>query len=821
MAKNISDLPHALAHSDELTRLLDVRSPAVFLDYDGTLTPIVDRPEDAVISHGMRRTVRELTGRCRVCVVSGRDRRVVQELMGLDNLIVAGSHGFDIWSPEGTVEREEGAEFEALLDEVKRRLHEELDPIEGALVELKRISIAAHYRLVSDEERPRVRKVVDTILAEHPEDLKITPGKMVYEIQPKIEWDKGRAMLYLLETLDLDRDDVVPLYLGDDVTDEDAFETLAERGVGIFVGSPDDPEVAALEWTFAYDSFDPDEEGLRGALTSTGNGYFCSRGAAEWADADDVHYPGTYMHGGYNRETTIMAGRPVLNEDLVNLPNWLVLKLQIEDELVNVNNVELLSYRHELDVRNATVVRAMRFRDRAGRETTLLGRRFVSIADMHQGAIEWTITPENWSGKVIVISALDGRVMNRGVARYRQLEGRHLEPDLTRAIGPDVIALRARTRQSHIYIAEAARTRVYGEHEVVSVGRDLYQIDNYIQETLTFDVEEDSPVRVEKMVAIYSSRDHAINEPLANAIKAVGRYEPFAEAFRGHVFWDELYIYPFLDFRLPEITRELVMYRYRRLDEARAAAKDAGYRGAMYPWQSGSDGKEETQVVHLNPRSGRWDRDLSHNQRHVNAAIFYNVWRYYQATEDYEFLLGYGAEMMLEIARFWSSIAKFNPDRGRYEIHGVMGPDEFHEKYPDSEEEGLRNNAYTNVMVAWICETAQKVLDLLPDTRRRSLCAKIGLSENELQMWKDTSHRMFVPFHGDGIISQFEGYEELEELDWEFYRAKYGNIQRLDRILRAEGDTPDRYKLSKQADALMLFFLFPEEELRRLFERLR
>jgi trehalose/maltose hydrolase-like predicted phosphorylase len=633
-------------------------------------------------------------------------------------------------------------------------------------------------------------------------------------------------------------------------------------------------------WMLAYDFFDPAEEGLREALTSTGNGYFCTRGTAEWTDADDVHYPGTYVHGGYNRETTIMGGRPVLNEDLVNVPNWLVFKLQIEDELVSLGDVELLSYRHELDIRNATVVRVLRFRDRAGRETTLHSRRFVSVANMHQGAIEWTITPENWSGKVLVISALDGRVMNRGVARYRQLEGRHLEPDLTRAIGPDVIALRARTRQSHIYIAEAARTRVYGEHEVVSVGRDLYQTDNYIQETLTFDVKENSPVRVEKMVAIYTSRDHAINEPLDNAIKAVVRYEPFAEAFdhharawdelwsvcdvripkdsrvqllvrlhishvlqvcsphtadldagvparglngeayRGHVFWDELYIYPFLNFRLPEITRELLMYRYRRLDEARATAKEAGYRGAMYPWQSGSDGKEETQIVHLNPRSGRWDRDLSHNQRHINAAIFYNIWRYHQATEDSEFLLGHGAEMMLEIARFWSSIASFNPDRERYEIHGVMGPDEFHEKYPDSEEEGLRNNAYTNVLVAWICETAQEVLDLLPERRRRSLCAKIGLSENEVQMWKDMSHRMFVPFHGDGIISQFEGYEELEELDWKSYHTKYGNIQRLDRILRAEGDTPDRYKLSKQADALMLFFLFPEEELRRLFERL-
>jgi trehalose 6-phosphate phosphatase len=244
MAKNISDLPHALAHGDELTRLLDVRSPAVFLDYDGTLTPIVDRPEDAVISHGMRRTVRQLAGRCPVCVVSGRDRRVVHELIGLDDLIVAGSHGFDIWSPEGTIGREEGAEFETLLDEVRARLHEELVPIEGALVEPKRSSVAAHYRLVSDEERPRVKEVVDTILAEYPDELKVTPGKMVYEIQPKIEWDKGRAILYLLETLELDRDDVVPLYLGDDVTDEDAFEILAGRGVGIFVGSPDDPEVA-------------------------------------------------------------------------------------------------------------------------------------------------------------------------------------------------------------------------------------------------------------------------------------------------------------------------------------------------------------------------------------------------------------------------------------------------------------------------------------------------------------------------------------------------------------------------------------------------
>jgi len=292
------------------------------------------------------------------------------------------------------------------------------------------------------------------------------------------------------------------------------------------------------------------------------------------------------------------------------------------------------------------------------------------------------------------------------------------------------------------------------------------------------------------------------------------------EAYRGHVFWDEIYALSFFNFRLPEVTRGLLMYRYRRMGEARAAAREAGWRGAMFPWQSGSEGTEETQRVHLNPLSGRWEPDLSRNQRHVNAAIFYNIWRYYLTTDDLEFLDRYGAEMMLEIARFWASIAHFNPERERYEIHGVMGPDEFHEKYPDAPEGGLRNNAYTNIMVAWLCDIAGQLLTLLPDSRVEALRARLGISADELALWQDMSHRTFVPFHGDGIISQFEGYDELEELDWDAYRAKYGNIQRLDRILRAEGDDPNRYKITKQADTVMLFYLFSGEELREIFGRL-
>ena len=634
-------------------------------------------------------------------------------------------------------------------------------------------------------------------------------------------------------------------------------------------------------FALTYDGFDPHQEGLREALTSTGNGYLCARGTAEWEDADGVHYPGTYAHGVYNRETTILGGLPVLNEDLVNLPNWLVVKVRIEGEdAIRLADVELLDYRHSLDIRNAVVMRELRFRDRSSRETTLQSRRFVSMADVHHAGIEWTLTAENWSGRVEVVCALDGRVTNSGVARYQQLEGRHLDPVSPRTFGPEVIALKVQTRQSNLYISQAARSRVFRGTDPVTVERSLYQTEDYIQQILAFDVQKGVAVRVEKLVVFSTSRDPATSDSLARAGTSAQRSGAFeaelgrhraaweelwrvcdlqvkadpevqrllrlhtchllqvcsrftadidagvparglnGEAYRGHVFWDELYVYPFLNYRMPEVTRGLLMYRYRRLDEARAAAHEAGFSGAMFPWQSGSEGKEETQRVHLNPISGRWEPDLSRNQRHVNAAIFYNIWHYFQATQDLAFLRDYGAEMMLEIARFWASIAHFNPDRDRYEIHGVMGPDEFHEKYPGATEGGLRNNAYTNVMVAWLCELAQEVLSLLPGSRAEALRDRLELGDDELRTWDDMSRRMFVPFQDGGIISQFEGYDELEELDWDAYRATHGNIQRLDRIMRADGDDPNRYKVTKQADTVMLFYLFSSDELQRVFDRL-
>jgi len=639
------------------------------------------------------------------------------------------------------------------------------------------------------------------------------------------------------------------------------------------------------EWHWTYDEYRPKQELLREALCTLGNGYFATRGAAPEADADEVHYPGTYLAGGYDRAKTEVQGRVVENEDLVNLPNWLVLKLRIEDgDWLDLDSVEILSYRQSLEMRDGILVRDVRFRDAAGRETRMVQRRLVHIRLHHLAVLQTELTALNWSGSVEVLSALDGRVINDGVERYRGLEGRHLQPLGTEGVEDDGIFLRTRTRQSRLEIALAARTCAYRDDRRLDLEPSLDSREDFIGQSFQLRLERDRPVTIEKLVALYTSRDAAITECGHEACKAIRRAPRFGElltdhalfwrqlwdrfdleltlrdddggrtasilrlhlfhllvtaspqvmdldvgvparglhgeAYRGHIFWDELFIFPILDLRLPEITRSLLMYRYRRLDEARDAAREAGLRGAMYPWQSGSNGREESQRLHLNPRSGRWTPDETRLQRHVSSAIAFNIWQYYEITGDTEFLSFYGAEMLLDIARFWASKAAHNQSLDRYEIRNVVGPDEFHTGYPDREEPGLDNHAYTTVMAVWVLCRALALKDHLPCERWQELLEQLGISEDELTHWDRVSRKLRVCFHDDGIISQFEGFDDLKELDWEDYRARYDDIQRLDRILEAEGDSPNRYKATKQADVLMLFYLFSTEELQRLFSRL-
>lgn len=640
------------------------------------------------------------------------------------------------------------------------------------------------------------------------------------------------------------------------------------------------------DWCLRFEGFDPQDEGRREALCTLANGYWSVRGAAPEAEADGVHYPGTYVAGIYNRLEDDLQGRAVSNESLVNLPNWLLLRFRAaEGDWFRLGDADLIDHVVELDTHRAVLRRDLRFRDAHERVTRVEQRRFVHLDEHHLAALVTTFTAENWSGALVVQSGIDGRVVNANVERYRTLSSTHLVPVHEKALDDETLLLQVATTQSHVGIAVAARTRVLADHDPTpATPVRLLHEPGYVAHELTLDLAEGRPVGVEKVVALFTSRDHAITEPGVDAARAVraapdaatlerrhavhwahlwrrgdieieiddGDEEPppaialrvnlfhllqtvtkhsadldvgvparglHGEAYRGHIFWDELFIFPYLNLRFPKLTRGLLLYRYRRLPEARRAAMAAGLRGAMFPWQSGSNGQEDTQTWHLNPNSGRWLPDGSHLQRHVNIAIAYNVWQYYDATHNYEFLSFYGAELLLEIARFWASLAVRDPADGRYDIDGVVGPDEYHESYPGAERPGLRNNAYTNVMAAWVLGRALALGDVLTEHRCQELREKLGVDDDELASWDEISRRLRVPFH-DGVISQFEGYGDLAELDWTAYRERYGDIRRLDRVLEAEGDSTNNYRLSKQADVLMLLYLLSSEEVIALFARL-
>lgn len=627
------------------------------------------------------------------------------------------------------------------------------------------------------------------------------------------------------------------------------------------------------DWAWAYEGYDPAHERLREALCTLGNGYFATRGAAPECAADSVHYPGTYVAGCYNRLTSDVAGRRIENEDMVNLPNWLPLRLRTASGAwLTPDTHKLLDHRQNLDLHAGTLERTLRYEDEEGRCLAVRQVRLVHMADPHLAVLRTELTARGWSGEIEVETALDGTVANTGVERYRSLASRHLTDVRTGTAAPDTIWLECRTSASDITIGLAARTvadapaRTVDAHE----GARAAQL-------LRLSLTDGRPVTVDKTVALHTSHDAAIKDPAHAALDRVGRAPDFetlldshrtawqqlwrnaeldvpnsagpvlrlhlfhllqtlsphtaeldvgvparglhGEAYRGHVFWDELFVLPYLNLHFPEVSRALLTYRHRRLEQACRAAVDAGHTGAMYPWQSGSDGREETQQLHLNPRSGRWLPDHSRLQHHVGSAIAYNVWQYCEASGDTEFLHSKGIEMLVQIARFWAGLAAYDGTLGRYRIRGVVGPDEYHDAYPGAARPGLDDNAYTNVTAAWVIARTLDVLYDLPELPRRDLCERTGLDAAELDAWQEVSRKLYVPFHA-GVISQFEGYGALEELDWDGYRTRYGDIRRLDRILEAEGDSVNRYQASKQADVLMLGYLFSPAELGGLFRRL-
>ncbi|HEX6198440.1 MAG TPA: HAD-IA family hydrolase [Jiangellaceae bacterium] len=629
-------------------------------------------------------------------------------------------------------------------------------------------------------------------------------------------------------------------------------------------------------WHLTYHPTSEAGEGMRETLCTLANGYVGTRGAATWATADGVRYPGTYLAGVYNRLVSDVADRWVERESLVNAPNWLPLSFSADGgPFLGESGVTVTAEELRLDLHSGVLRRRYQVTDLDGRRTSVTERRLVSMADPHLAAISVDLIAENWSGRLCVRSGIDGTCCADQTVEARQLAHCHLRLAGT-GEDPDGVAwLAARTIQSDVLIAEAARTRVDGASQPPQRAPGARSVAH----EYSVELAKGARCRVEKIVAIHTSHDRAISEPVTAARQAVADAPGFAEllaahraawarlwaqagieidaagrpagvvnlhlfhllqvaaphvaeldvglgarglhgeGYEGHIFWDELFVFPVLNLRIPRVGRALLRYRQRRLPGARRLARAAGEAGARFPWQSGSDGRDETPTMLFNPRSRRWMPDRSANQRHVGLAVAYNYWQHWQTTADDAFFFEDGAEVLFEVARHFAHLAGFDEQLGRFRIRGVMGPDEFHDGYPWTDAAGIDDNAYTNVLTAWVLSCAVELAERLTHDRRGDILTRLGIDDAELTHFDDVARRLHVPFH-DGIISQFAGYEQLEPINLDAYRDRYGNIGRLDLILEAEGDTVRRYQVAKQADALMLVYLFSLHELRRIFERL-
>lgn len=618
-------------------------------------------------------------------------------------------------------------------------------------------------------------------------------------------------------------------------------------------------------WKLSYFNYDETNEKTREVLLATGNGYCGTRGAMEEAKAGKVNYPGTYIAGLYNRLVSKVGGQDVENEDFVNVPNWLYTTYKIEGIcgfIPGKGTVQGL-YR-SLDFRNGVLSRELEWRDETGRKCRILSRRLSSMENPHICAMEYSISPLNYSGTIELETGIDGNIINAGVERYKQLNQEHIR-HIESLETDGMINLVTETVQSGIRIYETAYIRFYQQDKELQ-NKKTYQSGASISQSVKQFVKQGETLKFVKFVSIYTSKDTDVKsreQLLGSDLAACGSFERQAgknatswkklwdkcdiqlsgdrlaskllrlhmyhllvaasphnelidasitarglhgEAYRGHIFWDELFILPFYNIHFPEVTKATLLYRYRRLGKAIEYARSFGYSGAMFPWQSGSDGREETQVVHLNPLTGEWGPDYSSYQRHVSLAIAYDVWMYYHTSSDLDFLEQYGAGMFFEICRFWASKAKLDQGTGRYYIDEVMGPDEFHEKYPDSDNGGIKDNAYTNLMVAWTFKTAKEIRKRISPEVFAKLSSEFGIKDEELENWKNIASKLNLVIRQDGIIAQYDGYFDLHELDWNDYRGKYKNIYRLDRILKAEGKSADDYKVAKQADTLMTFY---------------
>jgi trehalose/maltose hydrolase-like predicted phosphorylase len=586
-------------------------------------------------------------------------------------------------------------------------------------------------------------------------------------------------------------------------------------------------------WKITENIFDPQKQHHKETIFTIGNGYLCTRGALEEG------YPGesraTFVHG-------VFDDAPVVVTELANAPDWLALQILLDGEKFSLACGTILNFQRELDLQTGTLTRRVRWQSPSGKIATLVFERFASLADEHLLALRCQVTPE-FEGEIEFRAALNAHVDNQGLLHWTLVEqGRK---NRTTAY------LRTRTRKSGIDLALAMRLLAsdspqpdYWDAELVPTLKQVFHIRAGETVTLT------------KFVGVATSRD--TDDPLAMAVERAAKpvsWESALEAqkqawaeewkrcevsiegdeeaeiavrfslfqlliaaprhdnrvnigaktlsgfgYRGHAFWDtEIFMLPFFTFTAPHIARNLLDYRYLTLPAARDKARQAGYEGAWFAWESAATGEEVTPTwvpdFHDRKKLARvWTGDLA---IHISADVAYGASQYWQATGDDEWFTTRGAELVLDAAKFFASRAEWLEERGCYGYRDVIGPDEYHDH--------VDNNAYTNLLAKWNLETALATLDWLEQNapvKAQELTHTLDLTPERLAKWRDVAARMCLNTHPNGLIEQFDGFFALKDVNLAEYEPRTKSMHEIFGI-----EAANDYQAIKQPDVLMAQYL--------------
>jgi len=595
------------------------------------------------------------------------------------------------------------------------------------------------------------------------------------------------------------------------------------------------------EWLIEENGFRQKGQGNREAQFALGNGYLGSRGILEELPYDSS--PGTYIAGVFDNTGAIAT-------EIVNAPNPIFFRITSRGEKVDPIAMDILEHNHTLDMQKGILFRKTIFSNHKKQRFDYQSMRFFSMHDKHLGVMQVYFTSLDAATDITVQTTVDTSVTNTGMLT----EGRKRHFQVTEVSKPkNLHYLCVETFEKKILLSYASKLIVERNGKRVATPKRVLRFKIKKGETISFtkifsiytslDV---SPKRL-KSITIDSTRkfvqlgfDKALNRHIGswrekwrpanvtiegdleaqkalrfniyhmlicgdkgNGKASIGARTLSGEGYRGHVFWDfEIFNLPFFIYTDPEIAKHLLLYRYKRLDKAREIAASKGYKGAMFPWESADTGEETTPAWSKGLDGSVIEIHTMEMECHLTADIAYAINHYYTASGDYEFMMEYGLEIMLEAARFWASRVEYNKKKRRYEIKCVIGPDEFHEC--------VDNNAYTNIMAKWnllrAIELYRRFCKRYPGKVHR-LSKKLQLNNRELVNWKNIAARLITHIYKKkNIIEAFDGYFDLKDTP----------ITKMDENFMPtfpKGITPrnvHKTQLVKQADVVMLLYLFSD-----------